>query len=331
MGNTQFKISNIFSSIAAFLKTEIKSEIKFRSFNKQYLADIINRNINNHTSFLSPISALNKEERITLFRMIQKSPDIKKYPYMLQFRKSVVKNAYNLESDIPFESIIVANKAFISINKDLLKNIDKIIKGKEIVILGTNISTYAFMGILEQSDIYGLYSQYLLDLCMVLVSKVSDYPKYRDKYLKENFKFFSDITNNLCNTSMRYSFLKELEIINKKGIDFKINVTDENTKIDSIAKVSDYSMFVLNPLSMIPFIFNIFKMPGEMYLEYKHDKIEKIKQTKEWLETRVALLKMELSKHDKDDIEYIKLENIVRKYEDIIIKQDQKLNNYLEG
>lgn len=331
MSSKTFKTSNFFGDMFSFFSSKVKSEVKYRSLSKQDFIDMINDNINSHIAFLSPISGLNIDELSTLFTLIQKSSSIKKYPFFLEFRKNLIKNAYKLESDVPFNSIITANKTFVNINKSLLSNIDKIVEENTVIVFDTKLSIYSFMGLLKQSEIYGFYSQYLLSLCMNMTKDAGDEtPKYRIEYMKEHLPLFINITNSLCNTTQKYNFIKDLEIIRKKGVDFKVTPMDTSASLDSVAKVSDYPVPILNNLIMIPTFFNIFRLIGEKYIQFKHTRYDKIKDTKEWLESHVALLKLELSDQNQANADCIRLEKIIEKYDTMIVKYDKKLNDYLE-
>lgn len=327
----EFKRNNFFGDLFSFVSSKVKSEVKYRSLSKQEFIDTINDNINNHNTFLSPISGLLDSDLTDLFRNIQKTSGIKQYPYFIDFRKGLIKIAAQLESDTPFNSIIKTNKIFVEINKKLLSNIDKIVSSDKITIFDMKLSVYGLMSFLKRSEIYGNISQYLLYICMTLRNeKTSDIPKYRIKYIKDYLELCIETTNSFCNSAYKYDIIKDIEIVKKKGIDFKVAPLDKSISLDAIAKPSDYSTMMLSNLILIPTFFNIFKLVGENWIQYKNTKREKIKDTKEWLESHVALLKYEAATKEQNSSDQIRLEKIIGKYDDMITKYDKKLNDYVE-
>lgn len=327
-----FQKKMLFSDISNFVKETTKSEVVYNSLNKEYLVKIVNDNINSHNAFLSTVTLLNDDEKSAMLKMISKNANTKKYDFILAYRKKLNNNAYNLEVSSFLKSIIVSSRVFINLNKDILANIDKVIQKESISIFDTKISTYAFIGILKQSEVYGFFSQYFFSLIMNLCNQNNtEVPKYRVAYLKKYFVEFVHITNEMCNTKGKYGFIKDLEIVEKKGINFQVYSSDNTFSLDSVANVKDYPSSVISSLIFVPTFFNIFALAGEALIKYQYNKINKIKDTKEWLETRVALLKMDMNGVDKDDPEYIRTEKIVAKYDDMIIKYDKKINDYLES
>jgi hypothetical protein len=314
------------------LKEKLKSKIKYKSLTKDDLIKKIYNCNKRHTIILSAMSLCNKNEFNLIFKNMYKNHEIDKlFPFVNGFRTKLMGNALRLEQETFLLSVKEVNKLFVKILDDLLNNIDKIIENDEISILNSRISIYTFMGILKQSEIVGIYSQFLFALVMELASnREIDIPKYRVIYMQKHYQIFLTAVNDICNTKGKYNFIKDMNIIRQKGVDYKIDPRDDSRAVLSVARSMDYSRQFNVSLSLFSVFSDMWSLIGESYIRYRNYKKERLDTSKEWLENRVALLKLDMSEVSSSSPEYSRLEKITKKYEDMISKLDRKISEYEE-
>lgn len=320
---------NVLNGVWSYFKNRLSQTIKFKALTKDDLIDIINDNIQSHQNILDSLTSLSVEELNNLFTKSQQKPGGKKYLFLFDWYTNLTQEARRLEFQKHLSSIIVANRTFLRIMEDINEKIDQIIEEDKITVFDVKISALSLLGLLEMSYFYSNYSSCLFTTLVKIINESEDtIPKYRLEFLKTNVNVFSDITNMICNKSGKFEFLKYIDIVRKKGIDYKV-YSSNGISLDNIAKAADYPTVILKSISFIPRFFNIFEMIGNAWIDFKHQRYLKRKEIKEWMESHVALLKLELANKDVNDPEYIKLQKIIENYERRITLYDKKINEYL--
>ena len=313
------------------LKSKMKTKIKFKSLTKEDLISKIYNCNKRHSIVVSNMSSLNKDEMTKIFLKVNREQDKKLFEFVNNFRTKIVGNALRLEQDYYLQSVKEVNKGFVKILDNILNNIDKIMETEEISLFNSRLSMYSLMGLLKQSEIIGTYSQFLFGLVTELyINNSADIPKYRTIYLAANVDIFSKSLNDICNSKGTYNFLKDLSIIRQKGVDYKINPTDETATVLSVIRGIDYSNQIGISLSLFSIFSDMWSFIGERCVRYRSMKTERLEVTKDWLENRVALIKLDMSKTPVKSSEFIRLEKITNKYDDMISKLDRKISNYYE-
>jgi hypothetical protein len=239
--------------------------------------------------------------------------------------------ARKADDEKPFSAYYKTNDLFISIQKDILKHIDTIMEQKEANIFNVRISFVALLGILRQSELYGTYLSYLFDQLMTVAgnNKVIDIPGYRPKYLIDHYKEFIEITNLICNKKGRYSFLTEIENMKRKNANLVLYSNGQPASV--FAKATDYTKSTVSYIVHGLYALNIFLWIGESIEDYKHSRYLKNQNLKQWMESHVANLRLELANIDPDSKEAVRLQKIIQAYDAKIAEYDRKINEYLES
>jgi hypothetical protein len=322
--------SKVLKNIFNLIKSKISKTIIFRSFDKKDMVQWINLNINNHNNFLNSIGNLDADVLLQT-QETYKNRNLKGAAFQIpvKYINDLNNRALEYERIKPYGSIIHTNKMLVKCLESVLENIDEVMDVEKVTIYNTSISIGSFVGLLKQSEIYGQYSQYLWSVIVKVCIKAEfQIPTYRLQILNNYYKLFKKITNDVCNMSNNYDFLKDLRIIKKRGNNFKLyNPAMPISNI--ISNLSDYSNMTIDALKLFPSWINIFELIGEAWTDYQHYRMLKAKDNKEWLEAHVALLKMELFNKDPNSPEYIKLEKIISSYEKRITNYDEKIHKYL--
>ena len=228
-----------------------------------------------------------------------------------------------------FAPVIDVNKKFVKILQQAQKNIDKLIVDDELTIFSTRISHVALLGLLKQSELYGTYSSFLLSqFIKIAADDRSLTPGYRVQYLVSNLSDFAKVTNLVSEKVGRYSFLGEVENMKKKNINMLLYANGKT--FDFFTRSSDFNITTLSYLKHGVNALNIFGWIGGIFIDIQHQRYLKNKQTKEWMENSVALLKMSLDETDPNDPKYRNQMDIIEAYSTEISKLDKKINEYLE-
>lgn len=213
---------------------------------------------------------------------------------------------------------------------ELEDNVDKIfINKKSVVVNDAQMSHGIFFGVLSASKMFAEFNGYLLaSLGHIAFSKTGkvEVPKYILLYLVENGKNYIDLINQLCNATGKFSVINDITNIKNTGLDFKFA---------EMAHVQTRQIFsVLGIENIFLTIFSLLIRPialiGEVYVDMRHLHYENIKEKKKWLESHVAIIKMEHEGLDSNDPKYLKVQKMIGYYEDKISEYDKKIQSYVD-
>jgi hypothetical protein len=97
------------------------------------------------------------------------------------------------------------------------------------------------------------------------------------------------------------------------------------------AKATDYTKSTVSYIVHGLYALNIFLWIGESIEDYKHSRYLKNQNLKQWMESHVANLRLELANIDPDSKEAVRLQKIIQAYDAKIAEYDRKINEYLES
>lgn len=325
-------ISDLFEKIAGKL-TRNKNGIKKRQ-------DILNEisGLSERVQFYINLFDDNKD----LFANIAKTIDSNRMntdkhyiqEYLL-YRKRLTRKADNLEKLETFSSIIVTFKAISPFLTTLKDHIDKYINAPELNEHNLKISHVEILTILNVIRNLCAYFGYLLAGISKEVSRTFSknnlkiLPKYRLVFITNNNAAVAWVINKQIENNLFKDILNSINELKKNGKDLFImdgegghngqlaNTLEIRANATTELTTSD-SMFLQNPILLI----------GKAYQDILHWwRVRQLKE-KEWMESRVSLLRMEMNNYDVESDEYIRLSNIADKYDILINEYDAKLSTY---
>lgn len=229
------------------------------------------------------------------------------------------------------KAIAESNKIINRLMVDLEDNLSKIaLDDKGIIINDVKVSHGMFLGVLQASKVFAEFNCYFLAvLGHITTTKtgVIDMPRYMSGYIGDHGSQYINLVNHLCNVSVRYSIINEITGIREKGLDFKFGIRADNAHVRGIFSVlgvdniflTFFSLFI-RPIALI----------GEVYVDMRHSYYQSIKEKKKWLESHVALIKMETEGVDPNSAEYVKIQKVISFYEDRISELDKKVQTYAD-
>ena len=324
---------SVLSDLSTTVLDFVKNSIKLKSLNKEDILSIIEENLKVHQNVISSTNSLTNVNIQKAMEKYESNKGNSKLPsndifndlYKLYNRpvKDLIMKTHALAP------IIDVNKKFVKILQQAQKNIDKLIIDDELTIFSTRISHVALLGLLKQSELYGTYSSFLLSqFIKIAADDRSLTPGYRVQYLVSNLSDFAKVTNLVSEKVGRYSFLGEVENMKKKNINMLLYANGKT--FDFFTRSSDFNITTLSYLKHGVNALNIFGWIGGIFIDIQHQRYLKNKQTKEWMENSVALLKMSLDETDPNDPKYRNQMDIIEAYSTEISKLDKKINEYLE-
>lgn len=329
-------MGNVFSSLADKLGKLFVTEAKFRALDKSDIALLIKNSIETHRNVAYVLGMMSDKEmsdwlRESVIPGLKVITDDARNVYP-NYIKSLHGKAVQEERKRPMGSLLEANKSFIKILEEINKNLDALIQDKAITMWNVRMSHLAIMGILKQSDQVANFSSYLFTFLSKVASKLSnDIPKYRSAYLRDNLNAVSKSVCDLLDKKGVYTFMKDVTNLRREQQDVVLGASGNLTGWKNFTNISRFSISFIDALMSALSALNIFSHGLDMWESYKLSKYEKNKETKEWLEAHVALLRMDLANMDKSSPEYTKMLNIIQAYDDKIADYDQKIQAFEEG
>jgi len=245
----------------------------------------------------------------------------------LNFYAKLSTKAKRTEDVLMMSSLTFAVTQSISILSDLVDNLDKYIGVTEINEHNMKIS---HAGVLNFVYAVRHICNFTVFMFCGIMSDISPSkiitPKYRILYLEHLNDNMAVLVNNIVNYNIFKDTVSSIDELQKMGKDLFIINTDTKSDNGDLAKLLQSNLTITFPFHLtIP---NIFLMLGRTYHDIVHWWNTRNLKEKEWMETRVALLRLQLDNVDPSSPEYAKLSDVVLKYDNIITEYDAKLKKY---
>lgn len=246
--------------------------------------------------------------------------------YLNFYNKLSVKSK-RMEDMLMMSSLTFALSQSVTILADLLDNLDKYIGVSEINEHNMKVS---HAGILNFVYAVRHICNFTVFLFCGITTDISNSkiitPKYRILYLETVNDNMAVLVNNVVNFNIFKDTISSINELQKTGKD--LFIMNRETKMDNsdLATLLQSNLTITFPIRItIP---NIFLMLGRTYHDIIHWWNVRNLKEKEWMEARVALLRLQLDNVDPSDPEYAKLSDVVLKYDNSITEYDAKLKKY---
>ena len=231
-----------------------------------------------------------------------------------------------------FESFIYITKHYIGALENIERNTANTFKEKAITIYNTKLSQVAIVGLIEEAETFADFTVYLIDNISYEICEnngVKELPmpkKYRIQKIEKHLTEFTAICKNRM-ASNAASITAEIDKISRN---LDVNLVDDNNGPNTgFIQSEKYSPVTRNFIQTGARRFVIFRWLGEQWNIIKHSRYLKAKKEKEWMESHVALLKLQLQEINPDSPEYRKQVKIISAYDEMIAGLDQKIDAYL--
>lgn len=231
--------------------------------------------------------------------------------------------------DIMF-SLYLATKDLITIFKQLLKNIDKLLENESVDVGKVRLSHVLVLGIIRRMDILVIWSLYWLAMISEECRKNKTHQvfKYRADYLIEHVDTVSITVAQVLSKTGPFTFLEDLKNLKDKQMDIVMGLNATNVGILSNILTRKIGL-VDNILSALR-VLNIFSRIDTKIELWKHEKHLEDVEMAEWIEMRIRLLMHDLN-NTTDSNEVKKIEKIAEAYSERLAKINQKIAQYEEG
>ncbi len=226
------------------------------------------------------------------------------------------------ERNTVFSVMVDAIEQIIVVLHQLTVQFDTLFDGIEdssIKLTDITISMAAIVGWLNLVNNY--FSWIIYFVCNL--NSTERMPPYQMIFLTNNVDMISTYTVFMANRiSPSTNFLSMLENIRKEGID--LHLTTNGQTIDAYASDKEYTSEILDSLDAFGFR-NPVIIIGNHINQFRLWWIDSNKAKREWLASRVGYLTLQAQGLDPNSPEAIRLQNIIRRYGDMVASYDKKL------
>ena len=323
---------DVFSTIAKRLSKLVSDTVKIRSINKDELQQFLRNNIESHQQLDKILSNFSDKEmsewfHIKLQQAIKGNNNPCKNVYS-NFLKGLRGKAADAERKRPLGAILNANAAYCKLLEEVSKKIDYLVENDSVTIFNVRMSFLAILGLLRNSDKVLKFSQFMYTFLVRVESRsATGIPKYRDQYLIDNWQEVANQISLIVDKKGPYNFLQDVDTMRKRNADVVLGATGKFDFMNYITKSNYTPGFLDNLLSALSCL-NIFGAALDAWDDYRLERYKRDKETKEWLETHVSLLRMDMDSMDKTSPEYKKMIDIIKAYDDKISEYDKAISDF---
>ena len=329
-------IVNVFQALGSALINYTKDKAQMQSLRKDDVITILKQNIEMHKANAETLNVLSTQEMNSWMLKVTQalnSTTSKSRDVYDRYNKGLSSSASALERKCFLSSLKVINKDIIPVLNGILNNIDSFIENDKVELYETKMSQLAILGICRDSTCIATFTQYLYTyLIRVTSNTYDDIPRYREEYMLDNVDKVSKIVSNFCDRKGYYNFNQDMTKIKRQNADLILGANGKFSFNQYIGSVRNfYTADILDSILSALSCLNLYDHVMNFIDDYKLERDNRNKETKEWLETHVAVLRMELEEKDKSSKEYAKLENIIKAYDAKITEYDEAIQAFENG
>lgn len=329
-------IVNVFQALGSALINYTKDKAQMQSLRKDDVITILKQNIEMHKANAETLDVLSTQEMNSWMLKVTQalnSTTSKSRDVYDRYNKGLSSSASALERKCFLSSLKVINKDIIPVLNAILNNIDSFIENDKVELYETKMSQLAILGICRDSTCIATFTQYLYTyLIRVTSNTYDDIPRYREEYMLDNVDKVSKIVSNFCDRKGYYNFNQDMTKIKRQNADLILGANGKFSFNQYIGSVRNfYTADILDSILSALSCLNLYDHVMNFIDDYKLERDNRNKETKEWLETHVAVLRMELEEKDKSSKEYAKLENIIKAYDAKITEYDEAIQAFENG
>jgi hypothetical protein len=329
-------IVDVFQALGSALINHTKDKAQMQSLRKDDVITILEQNIEMHKANAETLAVMSAQEMnswmLKVTQALNDTPGKSRDVYD-RYCKGLSSSASSLERKCFLSSLKVINADLIPVLNEILKNIDSFMENDKVELYETKMSQLAILGICRDSTRIATFTQYLYTyLIRVTSDTYDDIPRYREEYMLDNVDRVSKIVSNFCDHKGYYNFNKDMTKIRRQNADLILGANGKFSFNQYLGSVRNfYTADILDSIMSALSCLNLYDHVMNFIDDYKLERNSRNKETKEWLETHVAVLRMELAEKDKSSKEYAKLENIIKAYDAKITEYDEAIQAFENG
>lgn len=227
-------------------------------------------------------------------------------------------------------SLYLATKDLITISKQLLKSVDKLLEDESVDVGKVRLSHVLVLGLIRRMDLLATWSLYWLAMISEECRKNKTHQvfKYRADFLIQHVDTVAVTVAQVLSKTGPFTFLEDLKNLKNKQMDMVMGLNATNIGILSNALTRKIGL-IDNILSALR-VLNIFSRIDTKIELWKHEKHLEDVEMAEWIEMRIRLLMHDLN-NTTDSNEIKKIEKIAEAYSERLAKINQKIAQYEEG
>lgn len=311
-----------------------------KDIDKDELDKLISLSIENHKIFINAYNKISAKDlkalNERLFNILPSMND-KSSSTWVKYQKSLQNRARVIETEQVFSSVVKAQEVMKNVLSEVKSNLDTLF-GKEDMISPATFrkSHIAVFGAIIASIKLSKWSEFMFTYLLALIDGTdADIPKYRELYIYDNVDDVISLVNIYVNNE-KYSLVKEIGVIQSKADDQALIVNNiSNVRaIDPVtlmAGIATAVKFITIAIVSFSILRALFRWLPEHHSLMTHEVYLRNKELKEWLETHVAKLRMDLSDMNPNDPKYQKLMKTIEVYDEKIRDLDRKIDEYLNS
>lgn len=329
-------IVDVFQALGSALINHTKDKAQMQSLRKDDVITILKQNIEMHKANAEALNVMSSQEMnswmLKVTQALNDTPGKSRDVYD-RYCKGLSSAASSLERKCFLSSLKVINADIIPVLNEILKNIDSFMENDKVELYETKMSQLAILGICRDSTRIATFTQYLYTyLIRVTSDTYDDIPRYREEYMLDNVDRVSKIVSNFCDHKGYYNFNRDMTKIRRQNADLILGANGKFSFNQYLGSVRNfYTADILDSIMSALSCLNLYDHVMNFIDDYKLERNNRNKETKEWLETHVAVLRMELAEKDKSSKEYAKLENIIKAYDAKITEYDEAIQAFENG
>lgn len=223
-------------------------------------------------------------------------------------------------------AIIESAQATIMVLDEVSINIEKLFVDKTFNLYNTKISHVAIYGILDNASTLAAYMEALIS-AITADSKPDAFKvaPYQVKYLAERTEEVGEICCHMINGKLGKTFAAGIIRYKQSGNDVGV-LTSDNQSGSKFAKLS--SEVAESDIRSGCKGLRIFRIIGDFWTDFFDKKAQKMRALREQHKARVEFLQMELEGEDPNSERYKRIVKIIKNYQDLIDRLNQKLDKY---
>lgn len=267
---------------------------------------------------------------------------LKEDPQYMKFYRKLHGHIGVEESKRPLTAIRKLCTLYILELEYMLKHVEPNKSNKDKSIKNTTLSQLSHMGFVESGiDVERFAKAFLFKAwcCYIDFSSQGPNPKLAIKSFKQKFPYFvklvdektdamADIANRYCSPLREPTIFKKMQSFFKgEAYDPVLFTEDNKPNTDYLAimedspEVSTYAIFGLPSL-------NLFRHGANIYLNWRHARVQRKEYEKRCLENYVIALQMKKREMNSNDAEYKKIEKVISAYEEMISDLTADIDHY---
>lgn len=310
-----------------------KRSVKSRYITKDELIHLIKTNIKTHNEIhyiltLDDTKLMREFFTEGLKKLRAYSPNVARHG-VDAYLTHLSGQCQRMERERPFSSLANAHKNAAKALTDILNNIDELISNTETNIRDVRVSMFAALGVIKQSSQVIIYTAHLYTTLSKAYSDEIQYQQpYRLEFIVEKAIEVATIVSDVNAKRGLFDFLTEVDRLRRNAMDV---VLVADGAIDAAPPAEGFSAPIVSYMLSALNIFNIFGLSLRAWDDYCLARNARMKETKEWLENHVALIRLKMNGVDKDSPEYKNYEKLIEIYDRKISDYDREIEEFENG